>query len=185
MKATSTSNLRIGGPSSAGFPSHLSNSTPETERGSSIATARSVRYKPMNVLLWILQVLLAVLFLFAGGIKLIVPPAELMAMGPPDQIQFPGWFLQFIGVMEVLGGLGLVLPRLLNIRPQLTALAAAGLVIVMIGATVTTAMSGQIAGAAVPMVVGLLCAFVAYKRGKSNSHAARAGAGASHAREVS
>lgn len=76
----------------------------------------------------------------------------------------PGLFLRFIGVAEVLGALGLILPGLLRIRPGLTPLAAAGLVIIMIGATVVTLIGGSIATALIPLVVGLLLALVAYGR---------------------
>jgi DoxX-like family len=113
----------------------------------------------MNIVLWIIQGLLAVLFLFAGGVKLVVPIDQLVKQMP----QFPGLFLRFIGVCEVLGAVGLILPRLLKIRPGLTPLAAIGLVVIMIGATVTT-LSISAAQAVVPMVVGLLLVFVAYGR---------------------
>jgi len=113
----------------------------------------------MNIVLWIVQTLLALLFLFTGGMKLIMPIEEMT-----QQIPMPGLFLRFIGVCEVLGGLGLVLPWLLGIRPGLTSLAAAGLVIIMIGATATTIMTGQIAISLVPLAVGILCLFVAYGR---------------------
>ena len=118
----------------------------------------------MNIALWIIQILLALLFLFAGGTKLYFSPEVLAAMGPPNQVHLPGLFLKFIGVCEVLGGLGLVLPGLFKIRPQLTSLAAAGLLIIMIGAVVVT-LAGPGVGPAVPaVVIGLLCAFVAYGR---------------------
>jgi uncharacterized membrane protein YphA (DoxX/SURF4 family) len=113
----------------------------------------------MNLALWIIQVLLALLFLFAGAMKLIMPIEEMT-----QQIAMPGLFLRFIGVCEVLGGLGLVLPWLVGIRPGLTPLAAVGLVIIMIGATATTIIIGQIAASMLPLVVGLLCLFVAYGR---------------------
>jgi len=113
----------------------------------------------MNMVLWIVQTLLALLFLFTGGMKLIMPIEEMT-----QQIPMPGLFLRFIGVCEVLGGLGLVLPWLLGIRPGLTSLAAAGLVIIMIGATATTIMTGQIAISLMPLAVGILCLFVAYGR---------------------
>jgi len=113
----------------------------------------------MNIALWIVQVLLALLFLFTGGMKLVMPIEEMT-----QQLPMPGWFLRFIGVCEMLGGLGLILPWLLRIRPGLTPLAAAGLVVIMIGATVTTIMTGQIAISLVPLVVGILCLFVAYGR---------------------
>lgn len=118
----------------------------------------------MNILLWILQILLGLMFLFAGGIKLVKSTAELIAMGPPDQIVFSGWFYKFIGLCEVLGGLGLILPGLLRRQQNLTPLAAAGLTIIMIGAVVTSAMAFGVAGAIAPLITGLLCAFVAYGR---------------------
>jgi hypothetical protein len=65
---------------------------------------------------------------------------------------------------EVLGALGLILPGLLRIRPGLTPLAATGLVIIMIGATVITLLGGETAAALISLVVGLLAAFVAYGR---------------------
>lgn len=115
----------------------------------------------MNIALWIVQALLAALFIFAGGTKLIMPIEEMTAQMP---IPLPGWFLRFIGVAELLGGLGLIFPWLFRIQPRLTPLAAGGLVIIMIGATVLTLMTGEIAIALMPLVVGILCAFVAYGR---------------------
>jgi hypothetical protein len=113
----------------------------------------------MNVVLWIVQGLLAALFLFAGGAKLVLPLDQMA--GP---VALPGWFLRFLGVAEVLGALGLVLPGLLRIRPGLTPLAAAGLVIIMIGATVVMWAGGMVAVALMNVVVGLFAAFVAYGR---------------------
>jgi hypothetical protein len=113
----------------------------------------------MTHALWIIQGLLAALFLWAGGIKLVLPLEKLT--GP---VQLPGLFLRFIGVAEVLGALGLILPGLLRIRPGLTPLAAAGLVIIMIGATVLTLVGGDVVLSLIPLVVGLLAAFVAYGR---------------------
>jgi uncharacterized membrane protein YphA (DoxX/SURF4 family) len=113
----------------------------------------------MNVALWIVQGLLAALFLFAGGTKLVLPIEEMT-----KQMPMPGWFLRFIGVAEVLGALGLVLPWLLQIRPGLTPLAAAGLMIIMIGATVITILTGDTAMAMFPLLVGILCVFVVYGR---------------------
>jgi hypothetical protein len=119
----------------------------------------------VNTALWIAQALLAVLFLFAGGTKLIMPIEELTA-----QMPLPGWFVRFIGVVEVLGALGLVLPWLMRIRPGLTPLAAAGLVVVMIGATVTTLLVADTVLALFPLLVGVLCAFVAYGRWRLTPH---------------
>lgn len=120
----------------------------------------------MNVALWILQALLAALFVFAGATKLIMPIEEMTQQMP---VALPGIFLRFIGVCEVLGGLGLVLPWLLRIQPKLTPLAAAGLVIIMIGATAITLMTGQIAMALMPLVTGILCLLVAYGRWQAAS----------------
>ncbi len=130
----------------------------------------------MTYILWIIQVLLALLFLFAGGTKLVLPLEVLMSMGSPNQIPLPGLLVRFIGVCEVLGALGLVLPGLLRIRPGLTPLAAAGLVIIMIGATALTFAAEGIAMALPPLVVGLLSAFVAYGRWRLAPHRDRLGA---------
>ena len=118
----------------------------------------------MTYILWIIQVLLALLFLFAGGMKLVISPEVLQSMGSPNQIHLPGLFVRFIGVCEVLGALGLILPGLLRIRPHLTPLAAAGLAIIMIGAIVLTFAADGVGAAVVPLVVGILAAFVAYGR---------------------
>ena len=113
----------------------------------------------MTYALWVVQGLLALLFLFAGGMKLVLPLEALK--GP---VALPGLFLRGIGVAEVLGAFGLILPGLLRVQPGLTPLAAAGLVIIMIGATVVTVVGGQPAAALIPLVVGLLAAFVAFGR---------------------
>ena len=113
----------------------------------------------MSVALWIVQGVLAALFLFAGGVKLVLSPEALV--GP---VPMPVVFLRFIGVCEVLGALGLILPGLLRMRPSLTPLAAAGLVIIMLGATVVTLMGGMVGPALLPLAVGILAAFVAYGR---------------------
>jgi uncharacterized membrane protein YphA (DoxX/SURF4 family) len=113
----------------------------------------------MTYALWIVQVLLALLFVFAGGMKLVMPLDQLT--GP---ITLPGPFVRFIGVAELLGGVGLILPAALRIRPGLTPLAAAGLVVIMIGATVITLVGREFAAAVTSVVVGVLAAFVAYGR---------------------
>ena len=123
-------------------------------------TTLTRRERKINAALWTVQVLLALLFLFAGGMKLVAPPEMLKGPG----IQFPILFIRFIGVCEFAGGLGLILPGLLRIRTGLTPLAAAGLVIIMIGATATTLIGGLGAGAVVPAIVGALAASIAYGR---------------------
>jgi len=90
----------------------------------------------------------------------LVMPIEMMK-GP---VELPGLFLRFIGVCEVLGAIGLILPELLRIKRMLTPLAAAGLVTIMVGATAITLIGGDVAPAVVAFGVGLLAADVAYGR---------------------
>lgn len=114
-----------------------------------------------SVVLWVIQVLLALLFLFAGGMKLVMPIQVLLAQ---MAVPLPGLFVRFIGVIEVAGALGLIFPVLLRIKPFLTPLAACGLALEMIGATVITVIGMGVAPALMPLIVGLLAAFVAYNR---------------------
>jgi uncharacterized membrane protein YphA (DoxX/SURF4 family) len=117
------------------------------------------RSRKLNASLWTAQTLLALLFLFAGVMKFVIPAAEMAKQSP-----LPVAFIHFIGICEVLGGLGLILPGLTHVRTALTPLAAAGLVIIMIGAVVVTVMTAPVATAAVPFVTGCVAAFVAYGR---------------------
>lgn len=105
--------------------------------------------------LWTIQGLLALVFLFVGGMKWAMPIAVLEA-----QSHLPGTFVRFIGVCEILGALGLILPGLFRIRTDLTFLAATGLVLIMTGATTITLMQGQTASALAPFILGILAAFV-------------------------
>ncbi len=113
----------------------------------------------MTYALWIVQVLLAALFLFGGVVKLTMPIEEVTA-----QVPVPGLFMQFISLAEVVGAVGLILPSLLRIRPGLTPLAAACLVVIMIGAATITLATLGAEMALYPLVTGLLTAFVAYGR---------------------
>jgi hypothetical protein len=116
--------------------------------------------RKIGVLLWIVQWLLALFFALGSGAPKLFLPLDTLPMPLP----LPELFLRFVGVAEVLGGLGLILPGLLRIRPGLTPLAAAGLVLVTIGATVYQLAAGQPGNAVFAVVVGLLAAFVAYGR---------------------
>ena len=116
----------------------------------------------MNITLWILQILLAVAFLLHGWIML-VPPAELIeqmnaSMSPAFRI--------FIGVSEVAAGIGLTLPGITRIAPSLVPAAAAGLMIVMISATIWHLVRGEISGALTTLVLLGMATFVAYMRWK-------------------
>ena len=122
-------------------------------------TKNTIEPPIMTYTLWTVQGLLALLFLWAGSMKLVMP-VEAMT----EQMPLPGLFLRFIGVCEVLGAIGLILPELLHIRRELTPLSGAGLVIIMIGATAITLAGGDVAQALVPLVVGILASVVAYGR---------------------
>jgi uncharacterized membrane protein YphA (DoxX/SURF4 family) len=124
------------------------------------STDGQVMSRGRNYGLWTIQILLALLFLFAGSMKFVMPVAKMNA-GP---IKLPGLFLHFIGAAELLGGLGLILPGLTGIRRGLTPLAAAGLLIIMIGAMTVTLMGGPAMTALLPFITGVMVAFVAYGR---------------------
>jgi uncharacterized membrane protein YphA (DoxX/SURF4 family) len=113
-----------------------------------------------NWALWTIQILLALLFLFSGSMKFVMPVAKMNE----GAVKFPGLFYHFIGICEVLGALGLILPGLTGIRRGLTPIAAAGLLIIMIGATTVTLMDGLGMVALLPFTVGVLVAIVAYGR---------------------
>lgn len=110
-----------------------------------------------NRVLWTLQILLAVLYLFAGGFKLVASP-DAMRASPSDPIPTPAIvaFLRVIGGFEVLGALGLVLPGLTGIKRQLTSVAAGCLAVIMAGAVVVTVMMQGVLPALFPLVVGIL-----------------------------
>jgi len=114
----------------------------------------------MNIVLWILQALLSLLFLFSGSMKFVMSVAQMNESAP---VVLPGWFLHFIGACEILGAVGLILPALLRIKPGLTPLAAIGLAIITAGATVIS-LKGSVAIAVLPLVTCLLCVFVTYGR---------------------
>lgn len=115
----------------------------------------------LSYVLWLCQGLFALLFLLVGSMELIVPIDVMPALMP---VELPAVFVRFIGVAEVLGAIGLLLPGHLNIREELTLLAAAGIVIIMRRATVLTLVNSDVGPALIPVIVGFLAAFVAYGR---------------------
>ena len=127
----------------------------------------------MTHTLWLVQGLLALIFLFSGAMKLLLP-LEVMTEQMP--LPLPDLFLRFMGVAEVLGAIGLILPGLLHIKPVLTPLAACGLVIIMTDETALTVAGGDVGSALIPLVVGLLSAFVAYGRWRLAPHRGAIGA---------
>ena len=114
----------------------------------------------MNIVLWILQVVLAVAF-FAHGMLFLVPPAEIAEQ---MNASLPRWFQLFLGVAEVLAAAGLTLPGLTRILPWLVTWAAGGIMIVMVSATVFHIARGEISSAAITSVLLAMAAFVAYMR---------------------
>lgn len=130
--------------------------------GARRATNRGVagsHSRKSSIALWSTQGVLAALFLFAGVSKLVMPAADLA-----DQTNLPVLFIRFIGVCETAGALGLILPGVFGIKRGLAPLAAAGLVVIMIGATVVTVGDTGVAPAIFPFAVGVLAATIAYFR---------------------
>lgn len=111
----------------------------------------TIHTKRGRVALWIMQGVLCALFLFAGGFKLVLPLATLAKFSP-----LPPVFFKLIGLCEVAGALGLVLPGIFRIRENLTTLAAVGLAGVMAGAVTMTLATMGAGPAIMPFVVGLL-----------------------------
>jgi uncharacterized membrane protein YphA (DoxX/SURF4 family) len=119
--------------------------------------------------LWSLQVLMAALFFWHGQFS-VFPPADMVAM---INANIGEGLRVFIGVAEILAAIGLILPGLTRIVPWLTALAAAGLMIVMSSATVFHLFRGETASAIAALVIFLLVTVVAYTRWKVAPIAAR------------
>jgi len=114
----------------------------------------------MKILLWVLQVLLALAFL-AHGVMLLVPP---QAIAEQLNASLPRWFQVFLGVAEVLAAVGLTLPGMTRIQPWLVPLAAAGIMIVMVSATIFHLMRGEVGPAMTTIVLLGMATFVAYMR---------------------
>jgi putative oxidoreductase len=114
----------------------------------------------MNIVLWILQALLAAAFL-AHGLLFLFPPPEIAAM---MNASLPRWFQLFLGVAEILAAVGLILPGLTRILPWLVTWAAVGIMIVMVSATIYHVVRGEIGSAATTLLLLAMAAFVAYMR---------------------
>jgi putative oxidoreductase len=114
----------------------------------------------MNIVLWVLQVLLAVAF-FAHGWMFLSPPPEIAVQ---MNASMPRWFQLFLGVAEVAAAAGLILPGVTRILPWLVTWAAAGIMIVMVSATVWHVARGEMSSAAITLVLLAMATFVAYMR---------------------
>lgn len=113
-----------------------------------------------NIMLWVIQSLLAAIFLFAGGLKLMMPLDALAKASP----LLPALFLKFVSVCEIAGALGLILPGAFGIKRALTPIAAACLVVIMVGAVTLTVVTMPPQMAILPLVTGILATTVARGR---------------------
>ena len=114
----------------------------------------------MKMVLWVLQILLALAFL-AHGLMLVFPPA---AIAQQLNASLPRWFQLFLGVAEVLAAIGLMLPAITRIQPWLVSWAAAGIMFVMVSATIFHLMRGEMSSAAVTIMLLVMATYVAYMR---------------------
>jgi len=117
----------------------------------------------MNIALWVVQVLVAIMFLLAGFPKTF-QPIDTVAKRLTWAKQVPAWLVRFIGIAELLGGVGLILPALTHIVPSLTAIAAVGLVLVMVCAIIFHIARKEYSNISVGVILLVLAAFVAYGR---------------------
>lgn len=128
-------------------------------------TPNQSKSKPMNVILWVVQVALAVMFIMAGSMKFVTPVEELLKMNM-TWVEWSPILPPLVGISEVLGGLGLLLPALTRIKPNLTVLAAYGLAFTMVLAVIVHVVVDQVATIGFPILLGVASYFVAWGRSK-------------------
>jgi DoxX-like family len=114
----------------------------------------------MNIVLWILQVVLALAF-FAHGLLLLVPPPDIAAQMIAS---LPRWFWLFLGVAKILAAVGITLPGLTRIQPWLVTWAAVGIMFVMVSATIWHVVRNEISSAVITLILLAMATFVAYVR---------------------
>ena len=130
-------------------------------------TASQETSKTMNFTLWVAQILLTGLLVWAGLMKLLLPIEKLSAKFPWTG-QVPLFLVKFTGMIDLLGAIGLILPSLLRIQPKLTPFAASGLIILMICASVFHISRGEASGIGLNIVFGFIALFVAWGRFKKS-----------------
>jgi uncharacterized membrane protein YphA (DoxX/SURF4 family) len=128
--------------------------------GRAFAVIRRKTMNIMNIALWIVQILLALAFLLAGSMKVSQPIDKLKKN---MNWTTPG-IVRLVGTLEILGGLGLILPAVTHILPWLTPVAAVGLVLTMIGAAIVHVRLKEFSGLAAPIILLLLALFIVYGR---------------------
>ncbi len=121
--------------------------------------------KGLHIGLWVTQVLVGLSFIMGGAMKLAMPVEELAAQMPWVS-GVMGSAVRFIGLAELLGGIGVILPAATRIKPVLTPLAASGLLVIMVLAAVTHIARGEYPMIVVNLVLGGMAAFVAWGRFK-------------------
>jgi uncharacterized membrane protein YphA (DoxX/SURF4 family) len=114
----------------------------------------------MNILIWVLQVVLAVAF-FAHGWLFLAPPPEIAVQ---MNASLPRWFQLFLGIAEILAAIGLILPGVTRILPSLVVWSAVGIMIVMIAATVYHVVRNEMTSAGITLLLLAMAAYVAYVR---------------------
>ena len=123
----------------------------------------TVPHGALHVSLWVAQIVLAALFLLAGGMKLFTPYDDLAAkMNWVRDV--PMWLPRFIGLCEIAGAAGLILPALTRIKPVLTACAASSLALVMLLALGFHVSRGEGHAVWPPLILGAVAVFIAWGR---------------------
>lgn len=127
--------------------------------------AHTTSSRALHIGLWLAQILLAAMFLVTGSMKALQPITEL-APNLPWVLDVPASLVRFIGVSELLGGLGLLLPSLLRIRPSFTPLAAIGLVVLMVLASLFHLFRGEAPVIGINLTLAAIAGFIAWGRSK-------------------
>lgn len=118
----------------------------------------------MNVVLWVIAGLLALVFLAAGLMKIVQPREKLVASGQGWAGDYPQGVIKLIGALEVSAAIGLIVPALLDVATILVPLAASGLVLLMVGAIITHARRREFALVMANFVLLILAAVEAWGR---------------------
>jgi putative oxidoreductase len=126
--------------------------------------ANAAEKKGLHIALWVVQVLLGLMFLMAGGMKLMTSQADLVAQGMAWAGRLPSAMIPFIGISELLGGIGLILPSAIKVMPKVTSFAAIGLIVVMVLGAIEHSMNGEITAVPVNVVLAGMAGFVAWGR---------------------
>ena len=121
--------------------------------------------KALNIGLWIAQGLLAVMFIMAGVMK-VTQPIEELAVSLPWVTSSPVSLIRFIGISELLGGLGLLIPGIFRFKPFLTIWAALGLAIIMVLAAIFHASKGEYSAIITNILIMGIALFIAWGRSK-------------------